>query len=95
MSTEFHPEPNTLPYERFIREVTGIKISSPKRQAYTIAHNLMTHGSNNIWVFDNNGIVAFERFGMNKVGDMFRLIENQFDVNLISYYGLHWAEDND
>ncbi len=93
MATDFTSIP-TMPYDTFLAKVSGIKLTDPSKPMYTSRHKLMSLGSNFIWVYDENGVVCFERLGANLVGDMFRLIEKQFNVKLMSCYGLHWAEDN-
>lgn len=94
MSIAFNPEP-PLAYDRFVSEVKGILLLPVEPPVYVGKHMIMKLNGNNIFVYEDEQGVAFERFGRNRVGEMFRLIEAQFGVHLISYYELHWAEDND
>lgn len=93
MSTEFQSKP-PIPYDEFVSTVKDITVL-PSKLYEAKCCTLKLNGNYVQAVKNRDGSVGFERFGQNLVGEMFRLIEAQFNVEIWSEYGLRWYEHND
>lgn len=88
MSTEYYTEPN-IPWERLLAS-TSVDVSIPTEVWYTVPARLIHKDGSYVYAFLRDGQTRFERFGINRVENVFPPLIQEFGVEFIDEYGLPW-----